>query len=63
MSAYRIARRAFLRSCGGSIALLAPLLRGIEARAQGMPAPLRSASWSSSAPVAATSICGAPRRR
>jgi hypothetical protein len=41
MSPYRIARRAFLRSCGGSIALLAPLLRGIEARAQGMPAPLR----------------------
>jgi hypothetical protein len=37
MSPYRIARRAFLRSCGGSIALLAPLLRGIEARAQGMP--------------------------
>jgi uncharacterized protein DUF1552 len=41
LSAYRIARRAFLRSCGGSIALLGPLLRGIEARAQGMPAPLR----------------------
>jgi Protein of unknown function (DUF1552) len=41
MSPYRIARRAFLRSCGGSLALLAPLLRGIEARAQGMPAPLR----------------------
>lgn len=41
MSAYRIARRAFLRGCGASFALLAPLLRGIEARAQGMPAPLR----------------------
>ena len=41
MSAYRIARRAFLRGCGGSFALLAPLLRGMEARALGMPAPLR----------------------
>jgi hypothetical protein len=36
-----MARRAFLRGCGGSFALLAPLLRGIEARAQGIPAPLR----------------------
>jgi len=38
---YKIARRSFLRACGGSTALLVPLLRGIEARAQGMPAPLR----------------------
>jgi hypothetical protein len=41
MTSYQMARRAFLRGCGGSLALLAPLLRGIEARAQGMPAPLR----------------------
>jgi hypothetical protein len=38
---YKMARRSFLRACGGSTALLVPLLRGIEARAQGMPAPLR----------------------
>ena len=36
-----MARRSFLRACGGSAALLAPLLRSIEARAQGVPAPLR----------------------
>jgi hypothetical protein len=41
MTSYQMARRAFLRGCGGSLALLAPLLRSIEARAQGMPAPLR----------------------
>ncbi len=40
MSSYKIARRAFLSSCGAS-ALLLPLLRNIEARAQGMAAPLR----------------------
>lgn len=38
---YIMARRSFLRGCGGSAALLSPLLRGIEARAQGMAAPLR----------------------
>jgi uncharacterized protein DUF1552 len=38
---YRMARRSFLRGCGGSVALLGPLLRGIEARAQGIAAPLR----------------------
>jgi hypothetical protein len=38
---YKMARRSFLRGCGGSAALLVPLLRNIEARAQGMPAPLR----------------------
>src|ERR1017187_3582081 len=36
-----MARRSFLRGCGGSAALLLPLLRSIEARAQGLPAPLR----------------------
>ncbi len=36
-----MARRSFLRGCGGSAALLLPLLRGIEARAQGIAAPLR----------------------
>ena len=41
MTSYKIARRAFLRGCGGSAALLLPLLRSIEARAQGMAAPLR----------------------
>jgi hypothetical protein len=41
MTSYRVARRAFLRACGGSAALLAPYLRGIEARADGRPAPLR----------------------
>jgi hypothetical protein len=38
---YKMARRSFLRGCGGSAALLLPLLRSIEARAQGMAAPLR----------------------
>ena len=41
MSSYKFARRSFLRGAGGSAALLAPLLRSIEARAQGMAAPLR----------------------
>jgi Protein of unknown function (DUF1552) len=38
---YKMARRSFLRGCGGSAALLLPLLRSIEARAQGVAAPLR----------------------
>lgn len=37
---YRVARRAFLRGCGAS-ALLLPLLRSTEARAQGVAAPKR----------------------
>jgi hypothetical protein len=41
VSSYKFARRSFLRAAGGSAALLAPLLRSIEARAQGMAAPLR----------------------
>ncbi len=41
MISYKMARRSFLRGCGGSAALLLPMLRGIEARAAGMPAPLR----------------------
>jgi hypothetical protein len=41
VTSYKIARRAFLRGCGGSAALLLPLLRSMEARAQGMPAPRR----------------------
>ena len=40
MSSYKFKRRSFLRACGGSAALLAPLLRSIEASAQGMKAPL-----------------------
>ena len=36
-----MARRSFLRGCGGSAALLLPLLRNIEARAAGLAAPLR----------------------
>jgi hypothetical protein len=36
-----MARRSFLRACGGSAALLVPLLRDIEAHALGVPAPLR----------------------
>ena len=40
MTGYKFARRAFLRGCG-SAALMAPLLRSIEARAAGTPAPLR----------------------
>ena len=38
---YKFARRSFLRAAGGSATLLAPLLRSIEARAQGATAPLR----------------------
>ncbi len=41
MSSYKIARRAFLRSAGGAAVLLSPILRRIEANAQGMAAPLR----------------------
>lgn len=36
---YKVARRAFLRGAGASVLL--PLLRNVEARAQGLPAPLR----------------------
>jgi hypothetical protein len=38
---YKLARRSFLQGLGGSAALLAPLLRSIEARAAGAAAPLR----------------------
>ena len=41
MISYKMARRSFIRNCGGSAALLMPLLRSVEARAQGVPAPLR----------------------
>lgn len=41
MISYKMARRSFLRNCGGSAGLLIPLLRGIEARAQGVKPPLR----------------------
>jgi hypothetical protein len=41
MMSYRFKRRSFLQACGGSAALLSPLLRSIEAQAQGMTAPLR----------------------
>jgi hypothetical protein len=41
VSSYKFKRRSFLRACGGTAALLAPLLRSIESRAQGMKAPLR----------------------
>ena len=41
MISYKFARRSFLRAAGGSTALLLPLLRSIEARAQGVVAPLR----------------------
>jgi len=41
VSSYKFKRRSFLRGAGGSAALLAPLLRSIESRAQGMTAPLR----------------------
>lgn len=41
MTSYNIKRRSFLQACGGSAALLAPLLRSIEARAAGAKAPLR----------------------
>jgi hypothetical protein len=35
-----MSRRSFVRACGGS-ALLMPMLRSIEARAAGQPAPPR----------------------
>jgi uncharacterized protein DUF1552 len=38
---YKMARRSFLLGCGGSAALLLPLLRSMEARAAGAAAPLR----------------------
>jgi Protein of unknown function (DUF1552) len=41
VTSYKIARRAFLRNCGASATMLLPLLRNMEARAQGKPAPLR----------------------
>jgi hypothetical protein len=41
VNSYKFARRSFLRAAGGSAGLLLPLLRSIEARAQGMAAPLR----------------------
>jgi hypothetical protein len=41
VSSYKVARRSFLRAAGGSAAILAPLLRSIESRAQGVAAPLR----------------------
>ena len=41
MISYKMARRSFLRGCGGSAALMLPLLRSMEARAQGLPAPKR----------------------
>lgn len=41
MISYKMARRSFLRGCGGSAALMLPLLRSMEARAQGLAAPKR----------------------
>lgn len=41
MTSYKVARRAFLRGCSGSAALMLPLLRSMEARAAGAPAPRR----------------------
>ncbi len=41
MTSYKVARRSFLRACGGSAALMLPLLRSMEARAQGASAPRR----------------------
>ena len=41
MSSYKMARRSFLRGAGGAALVLSPLLRSIEARAQGLAAPLR----------------------
>jgi hypothetical protein len=43
VSSYKFARRSFLRgaAASGSAALLSPMLRSIEARAQGQAAPLR----------------------
>jgi len=40
VTSYKVSRRAFIRGCGASTLML-PLLRNIEARAQGKPAPLR----------------------
>ena len=69
MTSYKLRRRAFLQGCGGAAALLSPLLRSIEARAQGMKAPLRLlivhhplgaapglASWRPSASATTTSF-------
>ena len=69
MMSYRFKRRSFLQACGGSAALMAPLLRSIEAQAQGMAAPLRLlilhhplgaapglASWRPSASATTTSF-------
>jgi hypothetical protein len=41
MTGYKFARRSFLRGCGGTAALMLPLLRSIEARAAGITAPKR----------------------
>src|ERR1041384_2236629 len=41
MSSYKVSRRALLRTAGSSAVLLLPLLRNIEARAEGAKAPLR----------------------
>jgi len=41
MMSYKFARRSFLRGAGGLAPLMLPLLRSIEARAAGVPAPLR----------------------
>jgi hypothetical protein len=41
VTSYKVARRAFLRACGGSAALMLPLLRSMEARAQNVAAPKR----------------------
>jgi hypothetical protein len=41
MMSYKLARRSFLRGAGGLAPLMLPLLRSIEARAAGVPAPLR----------------------
>ena len=41
MISYKFARRSFLRGAGGLAPLMLPLLRSIEARAAGVPAPLR----------------------
>ena len=56
-----MARRSFLRACGGSAALLLPLLRDIEARANGAPAPAAFPGDPEAArrPVAAVAAGGA----
>jgi len=41
VSSYKVSRRALLRAAGSSAVLLLPLLRNIEARADGAKAPLR----------------------